>query len=95
MTPETALKRQIRDYLRLKGWFVMHVLQGLGSYRGASDFVVAKNGRVVFLEVKSPKGRQSKYQVEFQREVERQRCEYWVVRSLDDVMEMEKAGKDV
>ena len=95
MTPETALKRQIRDYLRLKGWFVFHVLQGLGAYRGISDMIALKAGRVVFLEVKSPRGRQNDNQQKFQQDVEDHGGEYWLVRSLDDVIEQEKAGRDV
>jgi len=95
MTPETALKRQIRDYLRLKGWFVFHVLQGLGAYRGISDMIALKAGRVVFLEVKSPRGKQNENQRKFQQDVEDHGGEYWLVKSLDDVIEREKVGEDV
>ena len=86
MTPETAIKRQVKQYLQYRGWFVFPVLQGLGAYKGISDLIALKRGRVAFIEVKRPGGRQSEHQKSFQENIEAQGGEYWLVRSVDDVM---------
>ena len=57
--PESAIKKYIKTYLQYRGWFIFHILQGVGSRRGVSDFIAVKDGRVLFLEVKTATGRQS------------------------------------
>jgi len=59
------------------------------SAPGLSDILLLKRGRVYFLEVKSAKGKISPQQEEFKAKVEAEGCEYFVVRSIDDVL---KAG---
>ena len=67
MTPETAEKKAIRDYLRYKGFFVYHNLAGLGVFPGIPDLTaIDDKGTVYQIEVKTPKGRQSERQREFQ-----------------------------
>lgn len=85
---ENEIKKQVKDYLTLKGYFHFHIMQGLGSYRGIPDIIAVKNGRVLFLEIKKPTGRQSKYQKEFQNNIERQGGEYYVIRSINDIMKI-------
>lgn len=82
---ETAIRRQIQDYLRWTGWFVYYNLAGLGSYPGLSDLVAVKDGRVVHIEVKTPKGVQSEKQKRFQRKLEAAGGEYVLARSVADV----------
>jgi len=82
---ESDIRRQIRDYLRLKGWFTFHLLQGLGSYPGLSDLVALKAGQVLFIELKRPGGRQSEKQKEFQHNVEAQGCRYILARGIEDL----------
>lgn len=61
---------------------------------GTSDFVVIQpdmRGRgcfVTFLELKNLKGKQSEAQREFQAVVGAQGCEYVIIKSIDDVMEI-------
>lgn len=86
MTEETALKSQVKDYLRWTNWFCFHLLQGLGNFRGAPDLIAIKEGRVLFIELKSKKGKQSPYQIEFQEEIENHKGEYILIRSLDELM---------
>ena len=69
-TPETAIKRAIKSYLNLKGYFFFHNLAGLGCYPGIPDITAMKNGKVYFIEVKSEKGKQSDRQKDFQRHVQ-------------------------
>ncbi len=85
MTPETAIKKSIRDYLRLSGWFVFHVLQGLGAYKGVSDFVAIKDGNVLFIEVKTERGRQSEHQKKFENNICNSGGHYFVARDVSDV----------
>lgn len=84
---ETDIRRQVRDYLRLRGWFCFHVLQGLGSHRGISDLIAVKGGRVLFVELKTATGRQSGYQETFQIELERAGGEYVLCRGIGDLQE--------
>jgi Holliday junction resolvase len=85
MMKEKDIRRQIQDYLRWTGWAVFYHLQGLGSFRGLSDLQALKNGRSVFIEVKTARGRQSEYQKEFQRMVEGAGLEYVLARDVSDV----------
>ena len=54
---ETYIRRSITDALRLAGWAVFYIFQGLGSYKGISDLIAVRNGEVVFVEVKTETGR--------------------------------------
>ncbi len=56
----------------------------MGLRSGVSDLVAFPKGRVVFLEVKTPKGRLSKNQREFRDIVLALGLEYYVVRSVDE-----------
>lgn len=82
---ERDIRKQIQDYLRWTGWFVYYNLAGLGSYPGLSDLVAVKDGRVVHIEVKTPKGRQSDRQKRFQQNLEAAGGEYILARSVADV----------
>ena len=85
---ENDIKRQVKDLLSLKGYFHFHILQGLGAYRGIPDIIAIKNNRVLFLEIKRPKGKQSEYQKQFQLFIEGQGGEYYIVKSLEDLVEI-------
>lgn len=88
MTPETALKSQIKDYLDLKGVFHFPVLQGLGAVKGIPDRIVVKDGRFYGIEVKAPNGRMSPYQQTFKDRLEEAGGVYIEARSLEDVMKI-------
>lgn len=84
---EKDIRRVCGDYLRVKGWFVFHLLQGLGCYPGLSDLVAIKRGRVLFIELKKPgKSKQSDIQMDFQADIERAGGEYILVDCLEDLM---------
>jgi tRNA U54 and U55 pseudouridine synthase Pus10 len=82
---ESDIRKQIQDYLRWTGWTVFYHLQGLGSFRGMSDLQALKDGRSVFIEVKTPRGRQSEHQKKFQEMVEAAGLEYVLARGVEDV----------
>lgn len=90
LTPETTVKHTVCKALRNDGWFVPWLLQaGVGVYKGMADRVAIKDGRVVWLEFKRPKGgKLSEYQIAFQRDIQSHGGEYRVVRGLDDVADM-------
>jgi len=90
VTEETLIKRQIKEYLKYTGWFCFSQFQGLGAHKGISDIVAIKDFGydqpvVLFIEVKSKRGRQSDYQVDFQNDVEEKNGNYLIARCVEDV----------
>jgi len=84
---ESEIKSQCKEYLQWTGWFTFPILQGLGSYRGICDSIAVKDGRVLFIEYKTERGKQSPYQVEFQKQIESHGGIYWLIHSLDELIE--------
>ena len=95
MTEETDNKKQIRDWLRLNGWFVFPILQGLGAYKGISDLIACKDGVTLFIEVKTKKGKLSQFQEIFRDDIESHDCNYVVARCYEDVENYLQEKKDV
>ena len=90
---EKDVKKQVRDYLRIRGWFVFPIMQGLGSYRGISDLIACKNGQVLFIECKAPGGQLSQYQKRFKESIEAAGCIYivaWGYEDIEEVIEIKK-----
>lgn len=58
------------------------------SLNGFPDIFVVKDGFFIGLEVKTKSGRQSANQKEFEKNCKQAGGEYYVVRSIDDVMEI-------
>ena len=52
--------------------------------KGVSDLVVVLPQKVIFVELKTAKGVQSKFQRVFQSRVEKLNKEYYIVRSLEE-----------
>ncbi len=57
-----------------------------GALAGVADLVLVGMGKVVFVEMKTPKGTQQDTQKEFQRNVQRLGHEYHICRSVEDFM---------
>ncbi|MBA7548816.1 hypothetical protein ES705_41284 [subsurface metagenome] len=92
---EANVKDQVKDYLSLKGYFHFPILQGLGAFKGVPDRIAIKDGRVLFLEIKKPVGwKQSDKQKEFQANIEKEKGEYYLVKSLEDIIKI-LGGKEV
>ncbi|MBA7583774.1 hypothetical protein ES708_25724 [subsurface metagenome] len=85
---EGDIKNQIREYLDLMKWFSFPLVAGLGSYPGLPDRIAIKGGRVLFLEIKRPNGKLSEGQKLFQTNMENVGGEYYVVRSLEEIMKI-------
>ncbi|MCE8514895.1 MULTISPECIES: VRR-NUC domain-containing protein [Ruegeria] len=62
------------------------ILVGMGVHAGFADLMVLCEGRVLFLELKSVKGRLSLTQVAFRDAVLAQGFGWALVRSLDDAL---------
>ena len=62
------------------------ILVGMGVHRGFADLIVLCEGRVLFLELKSLKGRLSPDQEAFRDAVLAQGHRWALVRSLDDAL---------
>ena len=75
-----------------------------GCPKGTADFLILKTAllwdgvhatripsvRVIFIELKSDKGKQTKEQGEFQGEVEAQGAQYHIIRTLEEIAEVLK-----
>ena len=85
ITPETAENKAIKDYLNAKGFFWYPNTAGLGSKPGIPDLTAIRKGKVLQIEVKAGKGRQSPKQVEFQRDWELSGGVY-ICGGIDEVM---------
>jgi len=62
------------------------ILVGTGVHAGFADLLVLSNGRVLFLELKSIKGRLSPAQEAFRDTVQAQGFGWALVRSLDEAL---------
>ena len=82
---ETYIRRSVTDALRLAGYDVTYHLQGVGCRRGFPDLTAMKNGVTYYLEIKTPTGRQSDYQKEFEKICKAHGCTYLVIRSVKDL----------
>lgn len=96
---EHQIQTGIVHYLRLRGYLVLAVpnggardfrtgrrLKDEGVLAGVSDLIVIQAGKVCFVEVKTPTGRQSDSQKEFQKSVEAKGYEYLIWRSIKDAI---------
>jgi len=62
------------------------ILVGMGVHPGFADLMVLCDGRVLFLELKAPKGQLSPAQVVFRDAVRAQGFGWALVRTLDDAL---------
>ena len=83
--PETVILRAVRRHLETDGWYVVRIQQGLGCVKGIADLVATKAGRTIWVEVKTATGKQSDYQLDFERAILAHGGEYVVARSTADV----------
>ncbi|PXW66336.1 hypothetical protein C7964_11067 [Loktanella sp. PT4BL] len=70
----------------LRGAKRQAILVGMGVYPGFADLIVLCGGRVLFLELKSQKGRLSPAQEAFRDAILAQGFGWALVRSLDDAL---------
>ena len=83
--PESVILNQVRDMLRLDGWDVTRHQQGIGSRKGFPDLTALKDGKTLYIEIKTPTGKQSVYQVEFEKICKAHGGTYILARSVNDI----------
>lgn len=83
---EKEIVKELRKYWKQNGWYVIRNQQNIGSHKGLSDFTIIKGGIVIFVEVKSDKGRQSPAQKLFEKDIVQHGGYYCVCRSVDDFL---------
>lgn len=82
---EKHILKEIKDYLGYTGWRVIRQHQSLGSEKGISDLIAIKDIITLFIEIKTEKGRLSKYQEAFKKSVEEKGFLYITARQYEDV----------
>lgn len=60
----------------------------LGLLNGASDTIAVLPDKILFIEFKTPKGRQSEGQAEFERKITELGFRYTIVRSIDEFKQL-------
>lgn len=90
---ETDIMRQIREYLQWHGWYVIRNQQSLGSHPGLSDLTAIRAGRVLWIEVKTAKGKLSKAQEKFKQCIEMAGGEFVLARSIEDIEQYLRGAK--
>lgn len=88
--PETIIQNAVKQFLQFRGWYVIRNQQGLGSHKGMADLTACKNGMVVFVEVKTPKGKQSDYQKQFQMDLASRGCAYEIATCVEDAEHIDR-----
>lgn len=95
-TPEGQIKEDIKKLLEASGFYVRAIVVGQvpgrkNPSKGIPDYVCIKRGRVIFFEVKAPKGKVSEEQETFIMNWTQKGGEAYVVRSADDVLKVMKS----
>lgn len=95
---EQLIQKSCLDYLKLKGIYCYKINNGgvhkpSGGFipaqtRGLPDVVMHRNGKVEYIEMKTPTGRMSEYQIAFGKRCLDEGIPYWVIHSLDELREV-------
>lgn len=96
---EHRIQQAIVKYLRYSGYFVFAVpnggnrdartgkmLKDEGALAGVADLIIVMPSEVIFVEVKTDKGKQSESQQHFQKVVTELGHQYVIWRSVDDAV---------
>jgi len=87
--PESVTLAAIRAWLTKRGHDVTRHQQGMGSRKGFPDLTALRDGRTVYIEVKTAFGELSPYQREFRDVCEAHGGTYIVARGIDDLAGLE------
>jgi hypothetical protein len=64
-----------------------------GCRKGTADLFILSDSRVIFLELKSEKGKQTETQKEFEMTMKLYGNEYYIVKSFEDLETILEGGK--
>ncbi len=83
---EKDIRSHIRQMLQIHGWKITLMTAGPVSEKGIPDMLCyGPKGWRMDIEVKTPDGKQSDHQKEYQAEIERRGHVYLLARSWEDV----------
>ena len=95
--PESAIQSHIIQYMTMRNWFVMRLNSGMvenkygGRIRlapaGTPDLLLIKDGKILFIEVKSAIGKITPLQEEFAEKLRSYGAEVILSRGIDDLQE--------
>lgn len=88
MNPEKKIELEIKEYLTKTGWFVFKISQPSSHSRnikGIADLYAIKNGVSVWIEVKTPQGKQSESQAIFAKNIFEHMGIYIIARCIEDI----------
>ena len=87
--PESSIRKQVDQYLTLRGWYCWATHSHDGIHRpsvgGLSDFEAVKDGEFIAVEVKSDKGKLRPAQVEHAKGLSESGIRFIVCRSVEDL----------
>ncbi len=85
---ERELQDAIIEVAKLTGWMVYHTWRSDHSPAGFPDLVLVRDGRLIFAELKSAKGKLTVNQRQWLRALERagQEVYVWYPADLDDAI---------
>ena len=85
----TIIRQSLVKELRRAGWFVIYNMQmGFGCHKGLADLTAMRDGKVIFIEVKTEKGKQSPEQVQFEKDCIAHGVRYILARGVADIKDM-------
>lgn len=73
-----SVPNERKSYMEIKDLLLTGLLSGV------SDLIVVLQGKVIFIELKNAKGKQSDKQKIFQKQVENLGHEYWLIRTFEE-----------
>lgn len=88
MTPESKLKRALKDLLNERGAYWCAVAEGAYAKPGDPDIIACYKGTFIGIEAKTYEGTQSEWQKLREKMIVRAGGMYLLVRSVDDVAEV-------
>jgi len=83
---ESVIQSKIITYAKKNGFTVLKVVKC--NITGYPDITLFRNGKTIFVEVKTETGKQSEIQKYVQKQLESQGFEYYLVRSLENFREI-------
>ena len=83
---ESVIQTKTIKTLELAGWYVIKLIQT--NKNGIMDLVALKNGRAVFIEVKTDTGKQSELQKYRQKEITEQGFEVLIITNSKQIQSL-------
>ncbi len=93
ITPEKIIQSQVLGWLQYHGWLILRMPPSIyTNAKGLPDAVAIKNGKHVWIEFKSPKGKLSFNQEKLHRIMKEYGAKVVVIKEFDEEWLKEKFG---